>query len=208
MSIRFLFILALALCACPTALFGEDTDSVEGMSCTDSPFIIETSLWMIANFFPDPADFYQLNAGYELDSRNVLFVGATTWKYDYPLGIPYGKDFESAEEEYPGYVRAFGVSLGYQRFLWKGLYASAYLTPFLLTYHLSDGSSNKGFQLYAQAHIGYQFNFFDNRLYLEPAISCNYWPVLTGMPDTFNKTESRWPNWFLCEPHLNIGIRL
>lgn len=207
-SLRPLFAVAVALCASQAAVWGEDAGAGGDGRCADTPFVVETSLWMIANFFPDSADFYQLNVGYELDSRNVLFIGATTWKYDHPLGIPYGGDFESDEEEYPGYVRSFGVGFGYQRFLWKGLYASAYLTPFLQTYHPSNGPSVMGLQVYAQAHAGYQFSFLKDRLYLEPAVSCNYWPVMTGMPDAFLKTEAGWPNWFLFEPHLNIGIRL
>ena len=183
--------------------------SAEEPRCSENHLIIETSLWMIANLFPDPADFYQLNVGYELDDRNIVFIGATTWKYEHPLGIPYGSDFESDEEKYPGYIRAFGVGIGYQRFLWKGLYASAYATPFLQTYHPSGGdSTSSGFQLYLQAHAGYQFNFFKRKLYIEPSVSFNYWPVVTGMPDSFERTESGWPSYFLFEPHLNIGIRL
>lgn len=200
---------AFALVASPMSLSGEDAKCGEGPRCSENHVIVETSLWMIANVFPDPADFYQLNIGYELDGRNVVFVGATTWKYDHPLGIPYGPDFESEEEEYPGYVRAFGVGLGYQRFFWKGLYASAYLTPFVQTYHPSNGDSNeRGLQVYAQVHTGYQFNFLAGRAYLEPAVSFNYWPIVTGMPESFRDTESGWPNFFLFEPHLNIGIRL
>ena len=98
----------------------------------DFPCQVETSAWMIANLMPDPGDFYQLSLGYRLDEKNILFLNGLTWKYPAPLGIPlYDPSFGSQDEEYPGYVRAFGVGVGYQRFIWKGLFASLYATPFL-----------------------------------------------------------------------------
>ena len=174
----------------------------------DAPCLVETSVWMIANLMPDPPDFYQLSLGYRLDEKNIIFLNGLTWKYGAPLGIPFGPDFESPDEEYPGYVRAFGVGVGYQRFIWKGFFATFYATPFLQNFYAEDDRLLKsGFQLFLQMHLGYQFDFFKGRLYLKPALSFNYWPVNTNLPDTFQQQEKDWPNYFMFEPHLNIGFR-
>ncbi|PKL26180.1 MAG: hypothetical protein CVV47_03360 [Spirochaetae bacterium HGW-Spirochaetae-3] len=158
---------------------------------------------------PDPGDFYQLSLGYRLDDKNILFFNGLTWKYPAPLGIPlYDSSFGSADEEYPGYVRAFGFGVGYQRFIWEGLFASLYATPFLQKFYTSDNQYlNSGFQLFLQGQLGYQIDFFKGRLYLKPALSFNYWPVNTDFPDTFQQKEKNWPNYIFFEPHLNIGFR-
>ena len=173
------------------------------------PCFVETSAWMIANLLPDPPDFYQLCLGYRLDEKNTLILNGITWKYPAPLGIPmWDPGFDSPDEEYPGYVRAFGLGIGYQRFMWKGLFASVYAIPFIQKFYSSDDQFiQSGFQLYLQAQLGYQIDFFGGRLFLKPAIYANYWPVNTNFPDAFQQKERNWPNYQPFEPHLNIGIR-
>ena len=174
----------------------------------DTPCQIETSVWMIANLMPEPPDFYQLSLGYRLDEKNSLFLNAITWKYWAPLGIPmWDPSFESPDEEYPGYVRSFGLGVGFQRFLWKGLFASLYAIPFLQGFYASDDALiRSGFQLYLQAQLGFQIDFFKGRLFIKPAIYANYWPVNTNIPDAFRQKEKNWPNYQPFEPHLNIGF--
>jgi hypothetical protein len=169
---------------------------------------LETSAWMIANLLPDPGDFYQLCLGYRLDEKSSLFLNGITWRYGAPLGIAmYDPSFESPDEDYPGYVRAFGLGLGYQRFVWKGLFASLYATPFLQNFYSSDDQRiQSGFQLYLQAQLGYQLDLFKGRMFLKPAVYINYWPVNTNFPDAFQQKERDWPNYQLFEPHLNIGF--
>lgn len=179
----------------------------EELNCESNNFQLETSVWMIANLFPDSADFYQLSLGYQLDEKNVLFLNGLTWKYSAPLGISFGPDFESPDEEYPGYVRAFGLGIGYQRFFWKGLYSTVYVTPFAQNFYSNnDKLIDSGFQLFLQLQTGYQINFFKGRLYIKPALSFNYWPVNTNFPESFKQKEKNWPAYFLFEPHLNIGF--
>jgi hypothetical protein len=174
-----------------------------------SPFMAETSAWMLANLTPDPPDFYQLCLGFRLGERGVVLLDGITWKYRAPLGIPmYDPNFESPAEEYPGYVRAFGVGLGYQRFLWKGLFASVLAIPFLQDFHSKDDRLlQSGFQLYLQAQLGYEIELFGGRLFVKPAIYANYWPLNTNFPSTFQEKEGNWPNFQPLEPHLNIGCR-
>jgi hypothetical protein len=108
----FFFVLSLF---CSFSLAADESES------DSTPCMVETSVWMIANLLPAPPDFYQLCFGYQLDEKNTLFLNGITWKYWAPLAIPmWDPKFESADENYPGYVRAFGLGVGYQRFIWKG----------------------------------------------------------------------------------------
>jgi hypothetical protein len=198
--VGFFFILTLI---CGYSFAAEEWDG------ENAPCLVESSAWMLMNLMPDPADFYQLCLGYRLDGKNTVFLNGITWKYWAPLGIPmYDPSFESPAEEYPGYVRAFGLGLGYQRLIWKGLFASLYATPFLQKFYAGDDQYiRSGFQLYLQAQLGYQIDLFKGRLFLKPAIYANYWPVNTNFPDAFQQKEKNWPNYQPFEPHLNIGFR-
>lgn len=169
---------------------------------------ISTSLWSIANLFPDPADFYELNYGYRFTKKDALIINATTWKYPEPLGIPFTNDKKNNNtEEYPGYIRAFGIGAIYQKYIWKQLYTSAHANAFIQNFQdKNDEYLQSGFQLYLQFRIGYRINIFRKRFFLEPALSFNYWPINTNFPDSFSAKEKNWPNYFLFEPHLNFGI--
>lgn len=172
------------------------------------PCSIGTSLWSFRNFFEDPGDFYQLTLGYDLSSKSTIYLNGKTWKYPRPIGIPYGPSFESDKELYDGYARAFGLGLGYQYKFWKDLFVSFYGTPFYQTYYNdNDALISTGFQLFLQAHLGYEINLFSNRFFIKPAISFNYWPINTGVPKGFQEKDESWPDYFLFEPHLNIGYR-
>ena len=153
---------------------------------------IGASLFMILNFFPDPADYYLLTYGYRLKRKERIFVEFNTWKYSEPLGT-YG----NSNEHYPGFVRAFGLGVGYQRFLWRGLYIVGQGTPFLKHYYDSDREKiQNGFQLYLQLVAGYRFELFNNRLYVEPAYALKYWPVDTNFPEAFQKLSMVRPRIF------------
>lgn len=169
---------------------------------------ISTSLWSIANLFPEPADFYELNYGCRLTAKDAIILNATTWKYWEPLGIPYSSDKKyNHVEDYPGYVRAYGIGIVYQRFLWKQVYSSIHANTFLQSFYDEQNEKiQSGFQLYLQARIGYRLDLFKNRFFLEPSLSFNYWPINTNFPDSFLEKEKNWPNYFLFEPHLNFGV--
>jgi hypothetical protein len=191
------------------SILGSFSLAAEEPDSENKPCMFETSVWMIANLMPDSPDFYQLCLGYQLDEKSILFLNGITWKYPAPLGITlWDPSFDSPGAEYPGYVRAFGLGLGYQRFVWKGLFASLYAIPFLQNFYTSDDQHiQSGFQLYLQAQLGYQIDLFGGRLFLKPAIYMNYWPVNTNSPAAFQQKEKNWPNYQPFEPHLNIGFR-
>ncbi len=179
------------------AEYGDDT------SCS-----VETSVWMIANVLPDPPDFYQLCLGYQVDEKSVLLLNGITWKYGAPIGIPMNDpQFEDSDEEYPGYVRSFGLGVGYQRFIWNGLYASLHAIPFMQNFYTNDDRLlQTGFQLYLQGQLGYHIGIFKSRFFIKPALYLNYWPVNTNVPDGFQEKDKDWPKYNF-EPHLNIGFR-
>jgi len=161
-----------------------------------------SSLFMLYNFFPDAPDFYQLTYGRHLTANDVLIVEAITWKYAEPLGT-YG----DSEREYPGKVRSFGVGVGYQRFHWRNAYTTLEATPFVQQfYDEADEPIQKGFQLYCQLILGYRFDLFGDRFYVEPAWALKYWPVNTNFPDAFAEIEQGAPN-HIFEPSLHFGVK-
>lgn len=163
---------------------------------------IGSSLFMLYNFTEESADYALLTYGYQLTPKDRIFVEYNTWKYEEPMGT-YG----DSEELYPGYVRTHGIGFGYQRFHWKGLFNTVEATPFMKQYYDLEGEKiQKGFQLYLQLAIGYRFEFFKKRLYVEPAFALKYWPVDTNIPVDFAAVEKGTPKTII-EPSLNFGFK-
>ncbi len=170
-----------------------------------------TSLFIFWNIFlkEEKPHYYQLNYGYHLTPKDVIFFEAITWNYHQPLGIPYSSDAydDTSKVSYPGKIRSFGIGVGYQRFLWRGLYVSASATPFLQQYlDRDDKIIQSGFQLWLQLRVGYRFEFFKKRFYVEPSVAFNCWPVNTNLPDDFATVEDDWPSYFLLEPGFHFGV--
>ena len=177
----------------------------ENQDFSDRQHSIGSSLFLLGNFaVKDPPNYFQLNYGYKLTRKDVIIVEAITWTYYKPLGIPY----VSSGEYFPGKVRDYGIGIGYQRFHWKNLYTTVQATPFFQQYiDLENEVIQNGFQLWLQLRLGYRFEFFEKRFFLEPSVVCNYWPVNTNMPESFLEQENKWPNYFLFEPGLHFGIK-
>lgn len=201
--ISAIFVLLFAL----NATFGQQKSS-------EKPFrrhFVGTSLFTLVNLIPNqeaPPRFFQLNYGYRITPKDVLIAEAITWQYFAPLGIPYGPSYGSSEENFPGLVRDYGIGLAYQRFLWKGLYATLHTTPFVQQYLNPEKEViQTGFQLFCTGRLGYHLTFFNNHLFVEPSIAFTSWPVNTNMPDSFQEREDKWPNYFLFEPGLNLGYK-
>ena len=172
-------------------------------------FYIGSTFTMLGNFVPGPAPkFVQLNAGYRITPKDVISIEAKTWEYSWPLGIPYGKFFEAPEEKYPGHVKEFGIGIVYQRFLWKGAYASIDAGNMFAKY-LDENNKQiqKGYTLFMTYRLGYHFQFFKNRFFFEPSIAMTQWPIKTNVPEAFATLESKWPKYFLFEPGLHFGFK-
>jgi hypothetical protein len=163
---------------------------------------VGSSLLVLADLLPDSPSFYQLNYGYMVTKKDAIIAEAITWKYSEPLGT-----YPDSKEKYPGKVRAYGIGLGYQRFLWKNLFITVEPTFFLQQFYDADKNKiQKGFQLYLQFIAGYRFEFLKKRLFIEPSFAIKYWPVNTNFPASFAAIEKGAPE-YKCEPGLNIGFR-
>ncbi len=177
----------------------------------DSEFrrhFIGSSLFTIANVFPDPPHFVQLNYGYRLTRRDAVSVEAITWTYRAPLGIPYGESFGATAEEYPGQVRDIGVGVAYQHIFWRGLYSAIHANPMWQRY--TDDTGRKlqdGFQLFMTVRTGWQARLFSDRWFVEPSVAATAWPVRTNVPEAFAAADRKWNRYFLFEPGLHFGRR-
>src|SRR5690606_10959246 len=152
-------------------------------------------------------DFIQLNLGYRITGKDVISLELITWKYGWPLGIPYGKSFESPEEIFPGYIREYGFAMMYQRFLWKGLYAGIHVMSALQTFIDASGDKvNNGFQIFNTYRVGYHIKLFKDRVFIEPSIAITHRPYHTIMPEPFKQKDARWSKFFVGEPRLHFGF--
>lgn len=126
------------------------------------------------------------------------------------MGIQlWDPEFKEENEFWPGRLSECGIGVTYQRMLWKGLFAAVEVLPLYKTYlGENDNEIEEGFKLYTTYHLGYHISLFKNRVYLEPQVHCNYWPIDTKAPQGFQELENKWKNYFLFEPNLYIGVNL
>lgn len=90
---------------------------------THKRWFIGSTVFLLCNLATtNPPNFAQLNLGYRITGKDVITLEPKTWKYAWLNGIhPFlNKSYGKSEEKFPGYVREFGVSVSYQRFLRKG----------------------------------------------------------------------------------------
>ncbi|MFN3405953.1 MAG: hypothetical protein ACK40G_17795 [Cytophagaceae bacterium] len=197
--------------------FSQNSQSIK-ISNRDSvrsyKFRVSTPWLSFANFGEERTNvhMYELHFKYNLDSKNILGIKFATWRLFQPMGILWSdgllEKIDSQSEFYPGYLRETGLGVSYQRMLWKGLFATVEILPQLKTY--LDENKNKignGFKLYTSYHIGYHITMFKGRMFLEPQIHCQYWPIDTNTPQAFKVIDDRWRNYFLFEPNLYIGVK-
>ena len=174
-----------------------------------SRFFIGSSLFMLANLLPDDnaPGFVQLNLGYRPGPKTAVSLEIKTWKYAWSLGIPYGNSFEAPEEKFPGYIREYGFALAYQRFWWKGLYTAIHVMPAWQTYVGDDGKKfDNGFHIFNTYRVGYHVKLFQDRVFLQPAISVTHRPFQTEMPESFKQLNDKWSKFFVGEPGLHFGF--
>lgn len=174
-------------------------------------YSVSTTWLTFDNFGPEETNvyMYEFHFGYKITPKDKIEIKVATWKLFEPMGIPLWDPLLKKESEfYPGRLRESGIGITYQRFLWKGLFTSVEILPLMKTY--LDENSKKigdGFKLYTTYHLGYHVPLFKNRLFIEPQIHCNYWPIDTKGPQGFEEKESKWNNYFLFEPNLFIGVK-
>jgi len=173
-------------------------------------FSVSTTYLTFANFGAEETNthHYEFHLKYKLSPKDIVGVKVATWKLFAPMGIPmWDPLFMDESEFYPGRLKEVGIGVTYQRFLWKGLFASAEILPLYKTYLDEEKKEiGNGFKLYTTWHLGYHIPLFKNRVFIEPQIHCNYWPVDTNTPQSFKEKDDKWNNYFLFEPNLYLGI--
>jgi len=175
---------------------------------THKKFFIGSTLFMLANLVPDnnKPEMVYLNLGYRITGKDVISLEFKTWKYAWPIGIPFGKSFEAEGEGFPGYIREHGVSLSYYRFLWNGLFAQADVMPAFQTFVNDNGNKiDKGFQIFNTYSIGYHIKLFKDRFFIQPSIAITHRPYQSKMPDSFKQIDDRWSRFFFGQPGLHFG---
>jgi hypothetical protein len=175
-------------------------------------YFIGSTFLVLGNFIPnDPnrPDFVQLNLGYRITPKNVVFLELKTSKFNWPLGMPWSEivDEDRAQYNFPGYVRQYVLGLAYNHFWWKGLYTGVHAMNAFQTYRNEDKTKiNNAYTLFMTYRLGYQFKFFKNRFFIEPSIGFTHWPIQTNVPAAFAQEESKWPKYFGYEPGLHFGV--
>ncbi len=153
-------------------------------------------------------DFVQLNLGYRITGEDVVSLELKTWKYAWPLGIPYGDSFEAPEEKFPGYIREYGFAFAYQHYWWKGLYSAIHVMSAWQSFVDTDGRKiDNGFQIFNTYRLlGYHFKLFNDRFFIEPSIAITHRPFHTKMSDSFKQLDDKWSKFFVGEPGLHFGF--
>lgn len=171
-------------------------------------WFVGSTLYLLGNLDKvNNPEYVQLNVGYRITPKDVVSFRFKRSIYSWPIGIPFGSpSFDAPGKNYPGHARILAPTVGYQRFLWKGAYASVQaLNAFEKYLDENNKKIGNGYTLYLDFYLGYQFRFFQNRFFFEPAIGCSYWPVRTNVPESFKSLEKDWPNYFI-QPGFDFGF--
>lgn len=180
---------------------------------TDSTYnrwFVGTSLFVLLGNLDtkNPPNFVQLNAGYRITGKDAITLAAKTWKYAWPNGIhPFFNDaYKKPEERFPGYVREYGMSVSYTRFLWKGLYADLNVMPTWQLFVNDNGKKiDDGFQIFNSYRAGYHIKLFKDRFFFQPSICITHRAYHTELPAGFKQQDDKWSKFIFGEPGLNIG---
>lgn len=157
----------------------------------------------------NPPNFAQLNIGYRITRKDVVTLEPKTWRYAWPNGIhPFFSDaYKKPEERFPGFVREFGLSLSYQRFLWKGLYTELNVMPTLQRFVNDDGKKiDDGFQLFNTYRVGYHVKLFKDRFFIQPSVCITHRAYHTTLPDGFKQLDDKWSKFIIGEPGFHFGF--
>lgn len=178
---------------------------------TYKKWFVGTSLFVLLGNLDreNPPNFVQLNIGYRLTGKDVFTVAPKTWKYAWPNGIhPFLNDaYKKPEEKFPGYVREYGVTLSYTRFLWKGLYAQLDVMPTAQLF-VNDNKQkiDNGFQVFNSYRVGYHIKLFNDLFFFQPSVCMTHRAYHTTLPNGFKQLDDKWSKFVFPEPGLNIGF--
>ncbi|MBM3455785.1 MAG: hypothetical protein FJX80_11645 [Bacteroidetes bacterium] len=180
---------------------------------TDSTYkkwFVGSSMFLLGNFAQvNSPNFAQLNFGYRITGKDVISLELATWKTAWPIGINpfFNKSYGKPEEQFPGYIRDYGIGVSYQRFLWKGFYAQVHVFSFLQDFVNDKGKKiDNGFQIFNQYRVGYHIKLFKDKFFIQPSFTITHRPYHTKMPDDFKKQDDKWSKFMFSEPGLHFGF--
>ncbi len=172
-------------------------------------WLVGSSMFLLGNLATtNRPDFVQLNLGYRITGKDVITLEAKTWKSAWPNGIHpfFNKSYGTPEEEFPGYIRDYGLAVSYQRFLWKGLYSELNIMPTLQDFVNEEGKKiDNGFQIFNTYRAGYHIKLFKDRFFIQPSIAITHRAYHTKMPDGFKQLDDKWSKFIFGEPGLHFG---
>lgn len=157
----------------------------------------------------NPPNFVQINLAYRITGKDVITLAPKTWRYAWPNGIhPFlSPAYKNPEERFPGYVREYGITASYTRFVWKGLFAQLDIMP---TYQIFVNDDRQivdnGFQIFNSYRVGYHIKLFKDRFFLQPSICMTHRAYHSILPDGFKQLDDKWPKYIFPEPGINIGF--
>lgn len=174
-------------------------------------WFVGTSLFVLLGNFDreNPPDFAQLDLGYRITETDIIRLSPKTWRYAWPNGIhPFlNTAYKKPEERFPGYVREFGITVSYQRFIWAGLYAQLDVMPTYQVFVNDAGNKiDNGFQIFNSYRVGYHIKLFNDVLFLQPSVCVTHRAYHTELPDGFKQLDDKWSKFVFPEPGLNIGF--
>jgi hypothetical protein len=192
-------------------MFSQNQTNQSSEKSRERIFSVSTTYLSFINFGEEKTNtyHYELHVGYKLTPKDRIGIKLATWKMFAPMGMPMQEQLKFDENNfYPSRLRETGLGVTYQRTLWEGLFASIEVLPQLKTYiDKNDKKIGNGFKLYTSYHLGYHISFFKDKIYFEPQIHCQYWPIDTNTPQSFKDCDNKWNNYFLFEPNLYIGFK-
>lgn len=173
-------------------------------------FVGSSMFVLVGNFSTvNPPNFAQLNLGYRITGKDVITLEPKTWKYSWPNGIhPFlNKAYGKPEEKFPGYIREYGLSVAYQRFFWKGLYAEINVMPTFQTFVNDKGKKiDNGFQIFNTYRVGYHIKLFKDRFFIQLSIAITHRAYHTTLPDGFKQLDDKWSKFIYGEPGFHFGF--
>ncbi len=172
---------------------------------------VGTSLFVLLGNFDteNPPNFAVINVGYRLTGKDMITISPKTWKYAWPNGIhPFlNKAYKQPAEKFPGYVREYGVTLSYTRFMWKGVFAQLDVMPTWQVFANEQRTKiDEGFQLFNSYRVGYHIKLFKDKFFFQPSVCMTHRAYHTTLPDGFKQLDDKWSKFVFPEPGLNIGF--
>jgi hypothetical protein len=177
-------------------------------------FSLSTSWVCFTNFDPEIRNthHYELHFKYDLTPKDKIGLKFATWALFRPMGMLMWEDgamdIKDESTYYPGKLWETGLGFSYQRMLWKGLFTAVEILPQLKRYVDKSGDEiASGFKLYTSYHLGYHLSLFKTRVFIEPQIHGQLWPIDTNTPESFKAVDDKWHNFFIPEFNLYIGFK-